>query len=39
MLRNISILICDLQTKTIKTLYKPNQIIPNVNLLIESKNI
>ena len=37
MLRNISVLICDLQTKTLKNLYKPNQIIQNVNLLIESK--
>jgi hypothetical protein len=36
-LRNISVLICDLQTKTLKNLYKPNQIIQNVNLLIESK--
>jgi hypothetical protein len=37
MLRNISVLICDLQTKTLKNLYKPNQIIQNINLLIESK--
>ena len=37
MLRNISVLICDLQTKTLKNLHKSNQIIQNVNLLIESK--
>ena len=37
MLKNISILICDLQTKTIKNLYNSNQIIQNINLLIESR--
>jgi hypothetical protein len=37
MLKNISILICDLQTKTIKNLYNSNQIIQNINLLIQSR--
>ena len=37
MLRNISVLICDLQLKTIKNLHNSNQVIQNVNLLIESK--
>jgi nicotinamidase-related amidase len=37
MIRNISILICDLQKKTLKNLYNSNQIIQNINLLIESR--
>jgi len=37
MLRNISILICDLQINTLKNLHNSTQIIENINLLIESK--
>jgi hypothetical protein len=37
MLRNISILICDLQKNTLKNLYNSNQIIQNINVLIESR--
>jgi hypothetical protein len=37
MFRNIAVLICDLQTNTLKNLHNPHQIILNINLLMESK--
>lgn len=37
-LRNIALLICDMQTKTIKNLNKKDSIINNINFLINSKN-
>ena len=37
-LKNIAILICDLQTKTLKNLHNSQKIISNTNLLLESKN-
>jgi hypothetical protein len=37
MFRNISVLICDVQTNTLKNLYNSNKIIQNINVLIESK--
>ena len=37
MFRNISVLICDIQTNTLKNLYNSNKILQNINVLIESK--
>ena len=37
MLRNIAIIICDIQTNTIKNLHKPHTVINNINLLLDSK--
>lgn len=37
MIRNIAVLICDLQTKTLKNLCNSNKVIQNVNLLIETR--
>ena len=37
MFRNISVLICDVQTNTLKNIYNSNKIIQNINVLIESK--
>lgn len=36
-LRNIALLICDIQSKTIKNLYHKDTIINNINLLLNSK--
>lgn len=36
-LRNLAILICDIQTKTIKNLYQRDTIINNINLLLDSR--
>ena len=35
MLRNIAIIICDIQTNTIKNLHKPHTVINNINLLLD----
>ncbi len=35
--RNVAIIICDVQTKSIKNLFNSDTVIKNINLLLESK--